>query len=151
MVQWMLGAGVELEHVPFRADALVITEVLAGRLDVGSIVLGSAAGRTDVRLLAVFDRERHPDFPDAPTAVQQEFDVAPASFGGLFSLSGTPEPILAKLETADEAAAPSDLSRKAVRRGSQPPNYFLPRAAFAARLAADDGAKRDVPRAVALN
>lgn len=151
MVQWMLAAGVELEHVPFRADAPVITEVLAGRLDVGSIVLGSAAGRTDLRILAVFDRERHPDFPDAPTAVEQGFDVAPASFGGLFSLHGTPEPILARLETVCEAAARSELYREAVRRGSQPPNYFLPRAAFAARLAEDIAVKRDVLRAVPLN
>ena len=68
MEQWAGAAGVEFTHVPFRADAAVMTEVITGRLDVGSIVLGSAAGRNDVRILAVFDSERHPDFPDSATS-----------------------------------------------------------------------------------
>lgn len=151
MVQWLLAAGVEVEHVPFRADAPVITETLAGRLDIGSIVLGSAAGRNDLRVLAVFDRQRHPDFPDAPTAAEQGFDVAPASFGGVFAPAGTPEDRIARIEAACAAAANSEAYRTAARTGSQPANYYLNRADFTRRLEQDIADKAAVLRTVPLN
>jgi tripartite-type tricarboxylate transporter receptor subunit TctC len=151
MVQWAQAARVEVEHVPFNADAPVMTEVLAGRIDIGSIVLGSAAGRNDIRVLAVFDSQRHPDFPDAPTAVEQGFDVLPASFGGLFVPAGTPEDRIARIEAACTTAAASDAYRQAARNGSQPNNFFLDRAAFARRLQQDIDTKAGILRGIQLN
>ena len=151
MEQWMSAAGVELTHVPFRGDAPVMTEVITGRLDVGSIVLGSAAGRNDVRLLTVFDNQRHPDFPDAPTAQEQGFDVLPASFGGLFVPAATPDAVATRLEEACVAAAQSAGYRTAARSGSQPANYFLPRAEFTRRLAQDIEIKGAQLRRMPLN
>ncbi|QYU69902.1 tripartite tricarboxylate transporter substrate binding protein [Leptolyngbya sp. 15MV] len=151
MVQWLQAAQAEIEHVPFRADAPVMTEVMTGRIDVGSIVLGSAAGRNDIRVLAVFDRQRHPDFPDAPTAVEQGFDVAPASFGGLFAPAGTPADRIARIEAACATAANSEAYRTAARTGSQPANYYLNRTDFSRRLAEDIEAKAAVLRTIQLN
>ena len=151
MEQWASTAGVELTHVPFRGDAPVMTEVITGRLDVGSIVLGSAAGRNDVRILTVFDARRHPDFPDAPTAMEQGFDVAPASFGGLFVPAGTPDAVVARLEAACTAAAASEGYRTATRSGSQPTDYFMAREAFARRLAQDIEIKGAQLRRMPLN
>jgi tripartite-type tricarboxylate transporter receptor subunit TctC len=151
MVQWLRAAGVEIEHVPFRADAQVLTEVLAGRIDVGSIVLGSAAGRNDVRVLAVFDRARHPDFPTAPTAVEQGFDVAPASFGGLFAPAATPEDRIARIEAACERAAATEAYRTAARGASQPADFYLGREAFARSLAEDVAQKAEILRTIQLN
>ncbi len=151
MVQWLGAAGAEVEHVPFRGDGQVMTEVLAGRIDVGAIVLGSAAGRNDVRVLGVFDRQRHPDFPEAPTAVEQGFDVAPASFGGLFAPTGTPDERIARIEAACAVAAQGEAYRTAARTGSQPPTYFLNRADFARRLQQDIDDKAVVLRGIRLN
>jgi tripartite-type tricarboxylate transporter receptor subunit TctC len=151
MVQWLQTARAEIEHVPFNADAPVMTEVLAGRIDVGSIVLGSAAGRNDLRVLAVFDSARHPDFPDAPTAIEQGFEVAPASFGGLFAPAGTPEDRIARLEAACAAAAQGEVYRTAARTGSQPTNFFLNRADFARRLQTDIEQKAVLLRGITVN
>lgn len=151
MVQWLGAARAEIEHVPYRADAAVMTEVLQGRIDVGSIVLGSAAGRNDIRVLAVFDAQRHPDFPDAPTAIEQGFEVAPASFGGLFAPAGTPEDRIARIEAACATAAASEVYRNAARTGSQPANFFLNRADFTRRLQTDIEQKAEVLRGVRLN
>lgn len=151
MVQWLGAAGVEIEHVPFRADAAVMTEVLTGRIDIGAIVLGSAAGRNDVRILTVFDAARHPDFPNAPTAVEQGFDVSPASFGGLFAPAGTPDDRIARIEAACTAAAASELYRSTARSGSQPANFFLDAAAFTRRVQADVEQKAVVLRGITLN
>ncbi|MES2710990.1 MAG: tripartite tricarboxylate transporter substrate binding protein [Pseudomonadota bacterium] len=151
MVQWMGAAQVEVEHVPFRADSTVMTEVLAGRLDVGSIVLGSAAGRGDLRVLAVFDAQRHPDFPDSATAMEQGFEVAPASFGGLFAPAGTPEDRIARIEAACATAAASEPYRTAARGNAQPSTFYLNRADFTRRLQTDIEQKAEVLRGVRLN
>jgi tripartite-type tricarboxylate transporter receptor subunit TctC len=151
MAQWATAARVEVEHVPYRADSTVITEVLTGRVDVGSIVLGSAAGRNDIRVLAVFDAQRHPDFPEAPTAVEQGFEVSPASFGGLFAPAGTPEDRIARIEAACTAAAATDAYRTAARTGSQPADYFLARPTFTRRVAEDVAQKAEILRGVTLN
>ena len=151
MLQWMGAAGVEIEHVPFRADAAVMTEILTGRLDLGSIVLGSAAGRNDIRVLAVFDAQRHPDFRGAPTAIEQGFNVSPASFGGLFAPAGTPEDRIARLEAACAAAAATETYRNVSRSGSQPENFYLSAADFARRLQEDIAQKGSILRSLALN
>lgn len=151
MVQWLQAANVEIEHVPFRADAAVMTEVLAGRIDIGSIVLGSAAGRNDVRVLAVFDAQRHPDFPNAATAIEQGFDVAPASFGGLFAPAGTPADRIARIEAACAAAAQTDSYRTAARSASQPTNFFLNAADFGRRLQQDIEQKAVLLRGITVN
>ncbi len=151
MVQWLQAARAEIEHVPFNADAPVMTEVLTGRIDVGSIVLGSAAGRNDIRILAVFDAQRHPDFPDAPTAMEQGFEVAPASFGGLLAPAGTPQDRIARIEAACTTAAASEVYRQAARTGSQPTNFFLDRAAFARRVQQDVEQKAVLLRGITVN
>lgn len=151
MVQWAITARCELEHVPYRADGTVMTEVLTGRIDVGSIVLGSAAGRNDIRVLAVFDAARHPDFPEAPTAIEQGFAVSPASFGGLFAPAGTPDDRIERIEAACTAAAASETYRTAARTGSQPASYFLARADFTRRLMEDVAQKAELLRGITLN
>lgn len=151
MEQWSKAAEVEVEHVPYRSDATVLTEVLAGRIDVGSVVLGSTAGRDDIRVLAVFDAARHPDFPEAQTAVEQGFDVTLASFGGLFAPAGTPEYRLARIEAACTEAAASDAYRTAARTGSQPTSYFLGRREFTRRVAEDVAQKGDLLKHIRLN
>ena len=149
--QWTAAAGVELTHVPFRGDGAVMTEVMAGRLDVGGIVLGSLAGRTDVRVVTVFDPTRHRALPDVPSAIEQGFDVAPASFGGLFVPAGTPDDRVAKLEAACAAATASPGYRTVARNGGQPDEVYLGAEAFARRLAEDVAIKAVILRRIPLN
>jgi len=142
MLQWSGVAGIELEQVPFRSDGAVLNEVLAGRIEVGAIVLGSAAGRNDLRVLSVFDGSRHPDWPDSSTAAEQGFDVQPASFGGLLVPAATPEDRVTLLEAACAAAARDPGHLQALRTGSQPSETYLGAAAFGRRLDGDIVQKR---------
>jgi tripartite-type tricarboxylate transporter receptor subunit TctC len=150
MVQWERAAGLELAHVPYRSDSAVMTDVLAGRLDVAAIVLGSASGRSDMRLLAIFDTARNPAFPEVPTAMEQGFNVAPTSFGGLFAPAGTPPERIAALEAACAASAQDEVYRAAARRALQPEAYHLGSADFAARLARDVADKAELLRGLRL-
>jgi tripartite-type tricarboxylate transporter receptor subunit TctC len=137
MVQWLQAAGIELAHVPYRGDGPVMADTLAGRIDLAAIVLASASGRTDMRLLAVFDTARNPAFPDVPTAIEQGFAVAPTSFGGVFAPAATPAERLAVLEAACARAALGEGYAAAARRALQPEAYHLGAEDFARRLAED--------------
>lgn len=151
MVEWLAAAGAEMTHVPYRGDGPVMTEVLAGRLEVGAVVLASLGGRTDLRLLGVFDTQRNPGFPDVPTAMEQGFDVAPASFGGLMAPRGTPEERIARLEAACMEALQDEAYRAAARRSLQPERFWDDRAGFARRLEREIAEKAQVLRRVTLD
>ncbi|MBI0535270.1 tripartite tricarboxylate transporter substrate binding protein [Roseomonas sp. KE2513] len=151
ILQWARVAGIEMTHVPYRGDGAVLTDALAGRIDFAAIVLGSASGRSDMRLLAVFDTARNPAFPDVPTAMEQGYDVAPTSFGGLMAPAGTPPERVAVLEAACAAVAPEELYRAAARRALQPAAYHSGASAFAERLARDVAEKAELLKGIDLS
>jgi tripartite-type tricarboxylate transporter receptor subunit TctC len=149
-LQWTAAAGLDMAHMPHRGDGAVLTEVLAGRIDLGAIVLGSASGRADIRLLAVFDTARNPAFPDVPTAIEAGFDVAPTSFGGLMAPAGTPDARVAVLEAACAEVAATESYRAAARRALQPEEFHTGAEAFARRLGADLERKAAQLRAIRI-
>jgi tripartite-type tricarboxylate transporter receptor subunit TctC len=136
MEEFLETARLDIKGIPYRGDPGVLTDVMSGSIDSGAVVLGALQGKP-VRVLAVFAGERHPGFPDAPTAREQGFDVAPISFGGLMAPAGTPEPIIARLVDACAGAAKDEAYATAASRAAQPPSYYADRATFAARLTRD--------------
>lgn len=143
MEEFLLSAGIDIKDIPFRGEPLVMTDLLGGRIDVASIVLGTAAGQ-NVRVIGVFSETRHPAFKDVPTVKEQGYDVSPISFGGLLAPAGTPAPVLAKLADACAAAAKDEAYRSVAERAAQPPDYFDDAKGFKARLDRDTAAKARV-------
>jgi tripartite-type tricarboxylate transporter receptor subunit TctC len=143
MEEFLLTAGIDIKDIPFRGEPLVMTDLLGGRIDVASLVLGTAKGQ-NVRVLGVFAETRHPAFADVPTVKEQGYDVSPTSFGGLLAPAGTPAPVLAKLSDACAAAAKDEAYRSVAERAAQPPDYFDNAAGFKARLDRDTAAKARV-------
>jgi len=140
MMELAQVAGIRLQDVPFRGDPAVVVEAMAGRIDAAALVLGSLRGR-DLRPLAVFGPARNTALPEAPTAIEQGFDVAPASFGGLLAPAGTPPAAIARLDAACAGAAAEPAYREAARRGFQPETIYADAAGFGAALAQDVAAK----------
>jgi tripartite-type tricarboxylate transporter receptor subunit TctC len=124
------AAGVDMNHIPYRGEAPHVNDTLAGRLDFSAAIVSSVAelvqaGR--MRMLAVFSANRHPDFPDVPTAREQGIDAQQFSQVGIYAPRGTPVPVLDRLEEACRNA----LEDPAVRRvlaTSRSPVSFVPRA-----------------------
>ncbi|MBL6076575.1 tripartite tricarboxylate transporter substrate binding protein [Belnapia sp. T18] len=126
------AAGVEMNHIPYRGEAPHVNDTLAGRIDFSAAIVSSVAelvraGR--MRMLAVFSENRHPGFPDIPTAREQGIDALQFSQVGIYAPRGTPAPMLDRLE----AACRSALDEPAVQRvlaSSASPVRFLPRQAL---------------------
>jgi len=143
MEEFLQTARIEIADIPSRGDPLVITDLIGGRLHVGSIVLGSATGQ-DIRLIGVFAETRHPAFPNVPTVKEQGYDVSPASFGGLLAPAATPAPVIDKLAGACAGAAQDEAYATVARRAAQPADYYADANAFKERLTRDIERKAQV-------
>ena len=143
MEEFLIAAAIDIKDIPFRGEPLVMTDLLGGRIDVASIVLGTAAGQ-NVRVIGIFSETRHPAFADVPTVKEQGYDVSPISFGGLLAPAGTPAPVLAKLSQACDGAAKDEAYKSVALRAAQPPDYYDDAKGFRARLDRDTAAKARV-------
>ncbi|ARP97570.1 Bug family tripartite tricarboxylate transporter substrate binding protein [Bordetella genomosp. 13] len=119
------SAGVDLVHVPYKGSAPAIADLMGGHIDVMFDNLPSAlelvkAGK--VRALAVTSARRQPQLPDVPTVAEAgiaDYDVL--SFFALFAKTGTPEPLLAQMNSAVNAAlGRAEVRDRILQLGAQP-------------------------------
>ena len=74
-------AGIDLIHVPFRGAAPMLTEVIAGRVDIAVDNLPSSLGHIRegrLRALAVTAEQRSPQLPEVPTTREAGFPAVDA-------------------------------------------------------------------------
>jgi tripartite-type tricarboxylate transporter receptor subunit TctC len=136
-------AGIDIKDIPFRTGPQSLSELLGGRLDVVSVVMGTEVGQ-NIRVIGVFAEKRIATFPDVPTIKEQGYDVTPASFGGLLAPFTTPAPVLAKLSAACAEAVKNEAYVTTAKRAGQPDDYYSGAAAFRLRLTRDVESKARV-------
>ncbi len=91
-------AGVDILHVPYRATGEVMTDFLAGVVQIHAdpVTLPHvAAGKA--RLLAVLDRVRRPDYPDVPLLKEIYPALDFRVWFGVFAPPGTPPSIVGRM------------------------------------------------------
>lgn len=103
-------AGIDNLHVPYRGGADALNDFLAGIMQIHSepnVLPHVKAGKA--KLLAIADRERHPDYPNVPLVSEIYPQVNIVGWYGLFAPAGTPQPIIRKVaaEMAKFAAEPA--------------------------------------------
>jgi tripartite-type tricarboxylate transporter receptor subunit TctC len=91
-------AGVNILHVPYRGGGESLTDFLAGVVQIHAdpntfphIPAGKA------RLLAVIDRQRHPDYPNVPLLKEIFPSIDWIGWFGVFAPPGTPDDIIRKM------------------------------------------------------
>jgi len=136
-------------QVPFRGDAPMLPVMLKGDLDFGAPAVSSIRGQ-NFRPLVVFAEQRHPAYPDVPTA--KELGVAhpvPPGHNGVFVPKGLPADVRASLEKACAAAVRSASVAQATANTGQTIRY-LTGAQFQAQTAADYKYKGELIRRLGL-
>ncbi|WP_234195723.1 Bug family tripartite tricarboxylate transporter substrate binding protein [Pseudacidovorax sp. NFM-22] len=125
------AGGFSLNHVPYKGEAPIIPDLIAGRLDAGvvsgySAMQFAADGR--IRVLATTGARRIPSLPDLPTF--QELGIGgltAESFAGVFAPAKTPQPVVDRLADAfSRAGAMPDVRERIAGFGLQPPTPITP-------------------------
>ena len=95
-------AGVDIQHVPYRGEALGYTDLIAGQVQmmVGNYAAASALmGPNQLRALAVTSRQRMPQMPELPTASEAGLpNFVNIGWFGLFAPAGTPAAVIQKVQ-----------------------------------------------------
>ena len=95
-------AGITMVHVPYRGGAPMVADLIGGQVQVAlDVVAGSIAHIRSgaVRPLAVTTRTRLETLPDIPTVAETLPGYEAVAFAGVGVPTGTPEPIIARLNS----------------------------------------------------
>lgn len=95
--------GMKMTAVPFKGSAPAIQEVVAERLDLYIVPPISAVQQYEakqIKVLAVTGEKRLPAMPAVPTLKEAGVPLVSFAFLGVCAGSGTPEPIIQKLNSA---------------------------------------------------
>jgi tripartite-type tricarboxylate transporter receptor subunit TctC len=102
-------AGIDLMHVPYKGGAQAAADTMAGHTDtvialVPVLLPHLKSGK--LKAIALCSPKRSPSLPDLPTFLEAGVKDAPApSWFGVYTPAGVPEPIIARLAAATQAAA----------------------------------------------
>jgi tripartite-type tricarboxylate transporter receptor subunit TctC len=113
-------AGVDLQHIPFRGSAPMITELLAGRVDLTFATLPSVVSYIDagvLRALAVASSRRAIRLPSLPTLAETGVSGVEAdAWFALFAPAKTPVAAIEKLHGAVTAALTTGAAKEAIAK-----------------------------------
>ena len=105
--RWMMAGNFKTTHVPFGGWGESSPALLGGHIDAVMAQPGEVKPLVDakkIRVLAVAQPKRHPDFPDAPTSKEVGFGEPTGTWFALTAPKGTPGPALKYIHDAAKAA-----------------------------------------------
>lgn len=123
-------AGIETTPVHYRGGALVVTDLLAGRVDFSFATAASVLTQVregKLRAIAVPHAERSRLMPELPTVAESGvpgFDVP--SWYGVLAPRGTPEPAIARINAAMRVALNDAEATAVLNRNGLEPRWSTP-------------------------
>ena len=118
------AAGISMTHIPYRGIGPALTDLLGGSLPVMfstcSAIMPHLNG-TAIKLIAVTTQGRFSGLPQTPTIAETfpKFDAS--AWFALYAPKGTPDDVIAKLNTTVNAALATPSVRKALQENALTP------------------------------
>lgn len=137
--QFAKAAGFQITQVSYRGGSEALADFLAGVTHMfvdPNAMPHIKAGK--VKLLAVMDRERHPDFPNVPTLQELYPECDAVWWFGLFAPTGTPEAIINRLSDAIAKIAQTTEVRQQLANVSLKPRSATPGETLALQMRDND-------------
>ena len=113
-------AGISMVGVPFKGTGPALQEVVAGRLELTVSPLALALPQYEggkVKILGLTSMERLAVAPDVPTLVEQKVPIANYGWWGMCAASGTPKPVIDRLNAVVTAAVGSPDYKAVLEKG----------------------------------
>jgi tripartite-type tricarboxylate transporter receptor subunit TctC len=119
------AAGVDIVHVPYRGGGPMVTDLLAGQVQMtvnGKSVLLPHLESGKLKALAVAGAKRWPELPNVPTFIETGYlKETYDSVFGFAAPAGTPQPIIEQLNKAiNEGLAMPDVKEGLAKLGIEP-------------------------------
>jgi tripartite-type tricarboxylate transporter receptor subunit TctC len=119
---------VKFTYVPHKSNGEVMTSILGGHLDLGSVDISSAAPRlTTIKALGVFTEERLKDAPNVPTMKEQGVQGTMGFYNIVIVPKGTPERVVRTLHDAFKKAMEDPEVIEKARAANIPLAYLGPK------------------------
>lgn len=121
------AAGVDAAVVSHEGGGDMMINVLNGTLDIGVGEIAELRSQLEgkqIRLLATFNPERLPGYPEVPTVRESGYDVAVEKFRGLAGPKGIPEDVAAIIDKAAQGALADPDYKTAYEAESLVPNFM---------------------------
>jgi len=117
--------GIDLVHIPYKANAGAITDVAGGHVEAMITPVhtaGPLVKQNRLRMLAVLSAERSPVFPSVPTLKEEGFpDLEVEVWYAMFAPVGTPQPVVARLNSeVQEILASNEVRDALAKQGLSP-------------------------------
>jgi tripartite-type tricarboxylate transporter receptor subunit TctC len=100
-------AGIELVHVPYRGGTAALPDLMSGNI---AVMMGTVSSSVPlvtegrIRCIGVTTKTRLANLPEVPTIAEQGLPGYEMNeWNGLFTVAGTPPPVLARLSAAAQA------------------------------------------------
>jgi tripartite-type tricarboxylate transporter receptor subunit TctC len=133
--------GTNIVFVPYKGAAPAMTDLLGGQIQIGmtsKAVLLPLIKEGRLRAVAVISETRWPELPDVPTMAESGITGMPADvWFGLLAPAQTPEPVIAKLNTAvNEGLKLPEMQASIAKLGMETRNFTAQE--FADKLAEEE-------------
>ena len=133
------AAGVDMVHVPYRGGAVMVTDILGGRIQAGVDALPNSLPhiqRGTLRALALTNAARSPVLPEVPTVGETIPGFEVTTWSGIGVPRGTPAEIIERLNRENNAGLADPAIKARLAEVGATPIVMTP-AAFRAMVAAD--------------
>jgi tripartite-type tricarboxylate transporter receptor subunit TctC len=120
-------AKAEIVPVNFSGGGENVTAVLGGHVDLGAVALPPVKSQVlagKIRILAIFSKERHPLYPDIPTAYEKGYKQTLVDTGmGIVGPKGLPPEVIKKWEQVVQATLKDPAVISAIHKFDFVPDY----------------------------
>lgn len=127
LYQLMKQGGFESGWIPHDASGKVTLGLLGKHIDAAMMTPSTGLSQVksgEFRLLGVSTAERSPFLPDAPTFKEQGFDLEGAIWRGIAVKAGTPDDVVATIQTAiDKVTASAEWKKFQEEQFQDSPNW----------------------------
>ena len=108
-------AGVEITHVPYKGGGAAINDLLGGHIPMAFLSMSAAVpamATGKIRIIGVVEKTRYAAMPEIPTVGETVPGFEMSSWLGFFAPAGTPDAIIAQLNTEIGKILKSDAIRE---------------------------------------
>jgi tripartite-type tricarboxylate transporter receptor subunit TctC len=121
-------AKADITPVGFTGGGESITALLGGHVDLAAIALPAAKAQLDagkIRIIAFFSKQRHPLYPDVPTAYEKGFKQTLVDTGvGVVGPKGLPAEVIKKWDQAVQLVLKDPAVITAIHKSDFIPHYL---------------------------